>query len=99
MTDEQQQTTSIPWYQSKVIQRVALSIVVQFLAVTHLTNKIASADLALLVDDLLEVAGIAYAAWAIHARVAHPSPPIVASQKQADIVNNTTPVPPPGEKA
>ena len=99
MTDEQQQNTSIPWYQSKVIQRLALSIIVQVLAATHLTNLIASADLALLVDDLLEAVGIAYAAWAIHARVAHPSPPIVATQKQADIVNNTVSVPSPEEKA
>lgn len=95
MSDEQDQTTAIPWYRSKVIQRLAFSIAVQFLAVTHLSKYVANADLALLVDDLLEAAGMAYAAWAIHARVAHPTPPIVASQKKADIANADLPTPPP----
>lgn len=87
MTDEQLPNVAIPWYQSKIIQRLAFSIVVQVLALLHVSNKLASADLALLIDDVLEAFGIIYAAWAVHARVAHPVPPVVSSQKKANIVN------------
>ena len=84
MSDDQQ---TIPWYQSKIIQRLALSLVVQILAATHLSSYLAGADLAVLVDDLLQAGGIAYAAWALHARVVHPVPPVAPSQAAADKAN------------
>lgn len=73
--------TSISWYESKIIRRLALSIVVQLLATFHLSKYVAGVDLSLLVDDLLEAAGIAYAAWALHARVTKPVPPISSERK------------------
>ena len=87
MTDIAAETTTIPWYQSKIIRRLALSIAVQILAVTHLSKYVASADLTLLVDDLLEAAGILYAAWAVHARTTRPVPPVALTQAKADIAN------------
>jgi hypothetical protein len=67
---------TINWWESKIIRRLALSIVVQLLAVAHLSKYVAGIDLSGLVDNLLELAGIAYAAWAVHARVTKPVPPI-----------------------
>lgn len=78
---------AIPWWQSTVIRRLALSIVVQILALTHLSKYVAGVDLSILVDDLLEGAGIAYAAFAIHARVTKPMPDLVSSQAKADVAN------------
>lgn len=75
-TPDPQTPASIPWYQSKIVRRLALSITVQLLAVFHLSQYVAGVDLSVLVDDLLELAGIAYAAWALHARVTKPVPPI-----------------------
>lgn len=72
---------SINWWESKIIRRLALSIIVQILALTHLTKYVAGVDLAALIDDLLELAGIAYAAWAVHARVTKPVPPITSEKK------------------
>lgn len=72
---------SINWWESKIIRRLALSIIVQILALTHLTKYVAGVDLATLIDDLLELAGIAYAAWAVHARVTKPVPPITSEKK------------------
>lgn len=95
MSDDQpDQDAAIPWYKSKVIQRLALSLVVQVLAASHLSNLIAEQNLALLVDDLLEAVGIAYAAWALHARATKTNPPVVLTQKKADIANGTPPPPP-----
>lgn len=87
-----EQIATIPWYQSKIIRRLALSIAVQVLRATHLTSLFASADLTLLVDDLLEAAGIAYAAWAVHARATKVIPPVALTQAKADIAN-TVPKP------
>lgn len=72
---------SINWWKSAIIQRLALSIVVQILALTHLSKYFAGVDLAALVDDLLELAGVLYAGWAIHARVTKPVPPISSEKK------------------
>lgn len=91
MTDEDVQTatTVIPWYRSKIIQRLALSIIVQLLAALHLSKLVTTSDLTLLVDDLLEAAGIGYAAWALHARATKPVPPVALSKKAADAANVT----------
>lgn len=72
---------SINWWESKIIRRLALSIVVQILALTHLSKYVAGVDISVLLDDLLELAGIAYAAWAVHARVTKPVPPITSEKK------------------
>lgn len=72
---------TINWYDSKIIRRLALSIVVQLLAAFHLSKYVAGVDLSVLVDDLLEAAGIAYAAWAVHARVTKLVPPITTEKK------------------
>lgn len=72
---------SIEWYRSAIVRRLALSIVVQLLAVLHLSQYVAGVNLSLLVDDLLEAAGIGYAAWALHARVTKPVPPITTEKK------------------
>lgn len=88
MTDQAPQ--AIPWYQSRVIRRLALSIVVQILALLHLSQYVTGLDLSILVDDLLEAAGIAYAAWALHARATRPLPLVVATQAKADAVNAQT---------
>jgi hypothetical protein len=68
--------TSIDWWRSAIIRRLALSIVVQILAVTHLSKYVAGVDLSVLVDDLLEFIGILCAGFAIHARVTKATPPI-----------------------
>lgn len=72
---------SINWWESKIIRRLALSIIVQLLAAFHLSQYVTGVDLSLLVDDLLELAGVAYAGWAIHARVTKPIPPISSEKK------------------
>lgn len=82
---------AIPWYQSKIIRRLALSIVVQLLAVLHLSKYVAGVDLSILVDDILEAAGILYAAWAVHARVTKPVPPIVGTQNASAATPFLTP--------
>lgn len=69
---------SIEWWNSKIIRRLALSIIVQLLALLHLSKYVAGVDLSILVDDLLEAAGIAWAAYAIHARVTKPVLPITS---------------------
>ena len=86
---------TIPWYQSAIIRRLALSIVVQILAVTGLSKYLVGANIAVLTDDLLEIAGIAYAAWAVHARVTKVTPPVAATQAKADAAND--PLSPPKE--
>jgi hypothetical protein len=88
MSEDTDPSATIPWYQSKIIRRLALSIAIQVVSATHLSKYITSPDLVLLVDNLLEVAGIAYAGWAVHARVVHPVPPVALSQVKADIANN-----------
>jgi hypothetical protein len=82
---------AIPWYQSRIIRRLALSIVMQIIAVTHLSARFAGANLGLLVDDLLELAGIAYAAWAAHSRLTNKAlPDLTTTQAKADIKNQPT---------
>lgn len=90
--------STIPWYRSKIIQRLALSIVIQALAVMHL-SKFITPDLAILVDDALEIVGIALAGWAVHARVVNPVPPVALNKKSADAANvaNSTPLVQPKE--
>jgi hypothetical protein len=82
---------AIPWYQSTVIRRLALSILIQILALTHLSKFFAGVDLAQLVDDILQLAAMAYAGWAIHARVTKNNPEVVSSQAKADVANSQTP--------
>lgn len=91
--------SSIPWYQSAIVRRLALSIAVQLLAAFHLSKYLAGADLSILVDDLLEAAGMAYAAWAIHARATKPLPPLTltraaAIEAAAPLSKATPPAPP-----
>lgn len=86
---------AIPWWKSAVIRRLALSIVVQIVAITHTSKYLAGVDLGALVDDLLELAGIAYAGWAIHARATKPMPEVVSSQTKADVANAAPPAPSP----
>jgi hypothetical protein len=81
------ETTTIPWYQSKIIRRLALSIATQVIAATHLTQYFTDINVGILVDDLLEAVGIAYAAWALHGRVTKPVPPVALTQAKADIAN------------
>ena len=80
-TPDPVQLPAIRWWESTIIRRLALSIVVQLLAVLHLSKYVAGVDLSVLVDDLLEATGIAYAAWAVHARVTKPVPPITSEKK------------------
>lgn len=79
--------TAIPWWESKIIQRLALSIVVQILAATHLSKCVAGVDLAGLVDQILEAIGVAYAAWAVHARATKPIPAVAISRAAAEKTN------------
>jgi MFS superfamily sulfate permease-like transporter len=74
------ETTTIPWYQSKIIRRLALSIATQVIAATHLTQYFTDINVGILV-------GIAYAAWALHGRVTKPVPPVALTQAKADIAN------------
>jgi hypothetical protein len=78
---------AVPWWKSQIIRRLALSIVTQILALCHLSKYVAPADLSMLVDQLLEAAGIGYAAWAVHARATKPLPPVAISQAAADKAN------------
>lgn len=77
----------IPWWKSQIIQRLALSIVVQILAATHLSKYVAGVDLSGLVDELLEAIGVACAGWAVHARATKPIPPVAISRGAADKAN------------
>lgn len=79
---------AIPWWQSKIIRRLLLSILVQLIAITHSSKLFAGADLSALVDALLELAGILYAAWAMHARATKPQPVLVSTQAKADTANS-----------
>ena len=87
ITNPGPETTTIPWYQSQIIRRLALSIAVQILAATHLAKYFTGVNLSVLVDDLLEAVGIAYAAWALHGRVTKPVPPVALTKAKADIAN------------
>jgi hypothetical protein len=85
---------TVPWYQSAVVRRLAYSIAVQALGATHLSHYITSGALEIIVDDLLEAAGMVYAAWAIHARATKPMPALAMTQTRADVAN-IMPTPPP----
>lgn len=100
-TDPTPQATVVPWWQSQIIRRLALSIIAQLVVVLHLSKYVASADIAPLTDDLLELAGLTYAAWAVHARATKSLPPVAISQAAANRANaagspvpNPTPPPP-----
>jgi hypothetical protein len=86
---------TIPWYKSSIVQRLALSIVLQVLAVAHLSKYAVAAEIAPLVNDLLEVAGILFAAWAGHARLTKAVAPVALSKARAAAAN----VPPVSELA
>jgi hypothetical protein len=77
----------IPWYRSAVVRRLTLSITVQLAAVTHTSKYLAGVDLGALIDDLLEIAGMAYAGWAMHARVTRAMPGLTTTQAKADVAN------------
>lgn len=77
----------IPWYRSAVVRRLALSIAVQLAAVTHTSKYLAGMDLGAMIDDVLEVAGMVCAGWAIHARVTQAMPGLTTTQAQADVAN------------
>ena len=87
MTDETPAPENIPWYQAKIIRRLALGIVIQLVAVLHLSKYVAGVDLAALTDDLLELVAILYDLWAIHARATKPTPAITLTQAKADAAN------------
>lgn len=89
--DPQDPNAVIPWYRAAVVRRLALALVALLLSVTHLSKYVTAQALAPAIDDLLEVAGMAYAAWALHARVTRVSPPVAISQKKADIANGNFP--------
>lgn len=80
-------TETIPFYKSAIVKRLALSMAMQILAITHLSKYIASEDVAALVNYGLEALGLAYASWALHARATKVIPPIVLTQAKADVVN------------
>jgi hypothetical protein len=79
---------TIPWYKSQIVQRLALSIVLQILAVLHLSQYAVAAELAPLVNDLLEAAGLGFALWAGHARLTKPVPPVALSKARAAAAND-----------
>jgi hypothetical protein len=81
----------LPWYRSAVVRRLALSIAAQLIALTHTSHYLVGVDLSALVDDLLEAGGIAYAAWAAHARITKPMPTLTGSQNSADVLNTLSP--------
>jgi hypothetical protein len=77
-------------------------------AVTHTSKYLVGFDIGTLVDDVLEVAGMAYAGWAIHARATKPMPELTSSQAKADVANDqpttivlrpSSPTPVPEKKA
>ena len=77
----------MPWYRSTIIRRLALSMAVQIAALTHTSHYLVGVDLSVLVDDILEAAGIGYAAWAAHARLTKSMPGLTSTQSQADVAN------------
>ncbi len=79
----------IPWYRSRIIQRLALSLVMQLVVVFHLSKYFTDVNMAVLVDDLLELVGIASAGWALHARVVKPVPPVVLTKAAAEKAAST----------
>ena len=82
---------TIPWYKSAIAQRLALAIVAHIIGMTPAAKYIVGLDLAPLINDLLEAAGTALDAWALHARATKPVPPIALTQARADAVNVTQP--------
>jgi hypothetical protein len=86
---------TVAWYKSAIIQRLALSIVLQALSVLHLSKYAVAAEIAPLVNDLLEVAGLGFAAWAAHARITKAVPPVALTSARAAAAN----VPPVSELA
>lgn len=81
----------IPWYRSAIVRRLALSIAVQFVAVTHTSKYLAGVDLGVLIDDALEVTGMVCAGWAIHARATKPIATLTTTQAKADVANALPP--------
>jgi hypothetical protein len=90
MTD-QQSTDVIPWYQSKILQALIVSLITQTMSVFHVTTHLTNADIGSYVDTAFQVLSFVSIAWAGYHRVTKPTPPLVATQSRADQLNSTPP--------
>lgn len=84
-------TPVIPWYQSKVIQGIIVTFVLQVLAQTKFASLFTSDNVTAIIGYIFD--GIsAIALWyATHARVTQKAAaPLVSSQTKADAINVST---------
>lgn len=86
----------IPWYRSPVFVGVIVSVIMQVLALLHVADKVAEADLSKLVDLVLQLIALAAAGYAAWKRQRSPIQPLASTQKSADNKNAASPVAPPG---
>lgn len=63
MNDEPQQPSVIAWYRSPVFVNLIVSVIMQLMSVLHVAQW-AEADVSKLVDLALQIAAIAFAAYA-----------------------------------
>jgi len=80
--------TAIPWYQSKVIQGVAVSVLSQILARTKFASLFTSDNVTAIVGYVFDGISAAALWYSTHARVTQKSAPqVVSSQTKADVIN------------
>ncbi len=78
---------TIPWYRSKILQGILTSIVAQVLARSKLSSIITSDQAVQIIDFALDSISGAALAYAAHARVTKPIPPVSISKASADATN------------
>lgn len=87
MTDQPSQPVAIPWYQSKVIQGLIVTLATQAIADFHLGAKLTADEIGSYVDTTFQIISVIAVAWSGYHRVTKPNPTVVSSQVKANAIN------------
>jgi hypothetical protein len=86
---------AIPWYKSRILQALLTVVVTQVAAKIsaqyHIDFVVLGLDANSVVQWLMDVISAGAVAYATHARVAKPTPPITLTQTGADKANKDPP--------
>lgn len=79
--------TAVPWYKSKVLQGILVTLVLQILSRTKFASFFSSDDVTAIVGYIFDAISAGSLFYAAHARVTKPNPAVVSSQAKADAIN------------
>jgi hypothetical protein len=88
---------TIPWYKSRILQGLLTILITQLIAkitsLWHIDFAVLGLDVNSVVEWLMNIISAAAVAYATHARVTKPIPPVTLTKTEADKANLTPELP------